>query len=83
MILNKSDRRLNREQAIALKDIQEEAEILMDIADSMVRIRQGETSRVLEDIDLNEVVRNVVNHFQPIAQLAQITIKLELPTSQP
>jgi K+-sensing histidine kinase KdpD len=81
-ILNKSDRRLTREQAIALKDIQEEAEILMDIADSMVRIRQGETPRILDDIDLNEVIRNVVNHYQPIAQLAQIIVKLELP-SQP
>jgi K+-sensing histidine kinase KdpD len=78
-ILNENDRRLTREQAIALKDIQEETETLMDIADSMVRIRQGETSRLLDDIDLNEVVRNVVNHFQPIAQLAQIIIKLELP----
>jgi K+-sensing histidine kinase KdpD len=80
LILNTSDRRLNREEAIALKDIQEEAELLMDIADSMVRIRQGETSRILEEIDLNEVVRNVVNHFQPIAQLAQIIIKQELPS---
>jgi K+-sensing histidine kinase KdpD/CheY-like chemotaxis protein len=80
LILNQSDRRLTREQTITLKDIQEEAEILMDITDSMVRIRQGETSRLLDDVDLNEVVRNVSNHFQPIAQLAQIIIKLELPT---
>jgi K+-sensing histidine kinase KdpD len=79
-IFNKSDRRLNREQAIALKDIQEEAEILMDIADSMVRIRQDNSSSVLEAIDLNEVVCNVVIHFQPIAQMAQINIKQDLPT---
>jgi K+-sensing histidine kinase KdpD/CheY-like chemotaxis protein len=79
-VSNKGDQRLTREQAIALKNIQEEAEILMDIADSMLRIRQGDTSRILDDLDLNEVIRNVVNHFQPIAQLAQIVVKLELPS---
>lgn len=80
LIFNKSDRRLNREQAIALKDIQEEAEILMDIADSMVRVRQDSSPQVLEAIDLNEVVCNAAIHFQPIAQMAQIMITQELPT---
>lgn len=80
LIFNKSDRRLNREQAIALKDIQEEAEILMDIADSMVRVRQDHSPQVLETIDLNEVVCNAAIHFQPITQMAQIMIKQELPT---
>jgi signal transduction histidine kinase/DNA-binding response OmpR family regulator len=79
LMLDKSDRRFTRGQAMALKDIQEEAEILMDIADSMLKIRQGETSHLVEDIDLNEVVRKAVIYFQPIAQLAEIIIKLELP----
>jgi K+-sensing histidine kinase KdpD len=82
LLSNEDDRRLNREQVIILNDIQEEAEILFDIADSLVRIHQGETSRLLEQIDLNEIVRNVINRFQPIAQLCQIIVKLELP-SQP
>ncbi len=80
MLLSNSDRRLNREQSVALRDIQEETSILIDITDSLLRFRQGEASRLLEDIDLNEMARNVVNHFQPIAQLAQINLKLELPT---
>ncbi len=80
LISNNSDRRLNRDQAIALRDIQEETEILMDIADSLLRFRQGESSHLLEDIDLKEVARTVANHFQPIAQLAQINIKMELPS---
>jgi K+-sensing histidine kinase KdpD/AmiR/NasT family two-component response regulator len=79
-ILNKTDHKLTHEQEITIKDILEEAETLMDIADSMVRIRQGETSRVIDDVDLNEVIRSAVNHYQPIAQLAQITITLELPS---
>jgi signal transduction histidine kinase/DNA-binding response OmpR family regulator len=80
MLLSNSDRRFNREQSLALRGIKEETEILIDITDSLLRFRQGEASRLLEDIDLNEVARNVVNHFQPIAQLAQINLKLELPT---
>jgi len=80
MLLTNNDRRFNREQSVALRDIKEETEILIDITDSLLRFRQGEASRLLEDIDLNEMARNVVNHFQPIAQLAQINLKLELPT---
>lgn len=76
------DRRLSLKQTDALNAIMEEADILMDIADSMARILQGHTSRILEDIDLNEVVRDVVNRSQAIAQVGRIMIKLELP-SQP
>ena len=39
--------KLSREQATALNDIQEEAEILMDISDSMFISRQEETMRVI------------------------------------
>jgi signal transduction histidine kinase len=81
-LLDDTERKLNREQATALNDIQEEAEILMDVADSMVTSRQEQTVRTLEDIDLNETVRNVVNRYRPIAQMARIMINLEIP-SQP
>jgi signal transduction histidine kinase len=54
----------------------------MDIADSMVIIQQGETKKILEKVDLNEVVRDVMNRFQVIAQAGRIVIKPELP-SQP
>ena len=79
MILSNRDRKVNREQSLALRDIQEETEVLIDITDLLLRMRQGEASRLLEDINLNEMARNVVNHFRPIAQLAQINFKLELP----
>ena len=74
--------KLNREQDTALNDIQEEAEILMDVADSMATSRQEQTMRAMEDIDLNEAVSNVVNRFRPIAQIGRIVVNLELP-SQP
>jgi signal transduction histidine kinase len=73
------DRRLSLKQNDALNALQEEADILMDIADSMVRIQQGDTTRILEDIDLNEVVRDVVTRYQAISQVGRITIRLELP----
>lgn len=73
--------KLTREQAAALSDIQEEAEILMDISDSMLVSRQEETMRSLEQIDLNETVRSVINRFRPIAQMGKITIIPELPST--
>jgi two-component system sensor histidine kinase TctE len=63
-----------------LSDIQEEAEILMDISDSMFISRQEESMRLLEEIDLNGTVSIVVNRFRPIAQLGRIMINLELPS---
>lgn len=81
-LLADTEPRLSREQATALNDIQEVAEILMDVANSMVSSRQEQTVRALEDIDLNEAVINVVNRFRPIAQIGRIMLSLELP-SQP
>ncbi len=81
-LLEDSERKLSREQATTLNDIQEEAEILMDVADSMVTSRQEQTVRTLETIDLNEVVQNAVNRYRPIAQMARILLNLEIP-SQP
>jgi signal transduction histidine kinase len=79
-LLNDSERNLSREQAIALNDIQEETEILMDISDSMLISRHDELVRLSEEIDLNEAVRTVVNHFRPIAQMGRIMINLDLPS---
>jgi signal transduction histidine kinase/DNA-binding response OmpR family regulator len=81
-LLDDSERKLSLEQATALSDIQEEAEILMDISDSMFISRQEESMRSLKVIDLNEAVRIVVNRFRPIAQMGRITINLEM-TSTP
>jgi signal transduction histidine kinase len=78
-LLDDTERKLNRDQATAINDIQVEAEILMDVADSMVTSRQEQTVRALQEIDLNEIVGSVVNRFRPIAQMARILIELELP----
>jgi K+-sensing histidine kinase KdpD/FixJ family two-component response regulator len=79
-LLDDAEHKLSREQATLLNDIQEEAEILMDISDSMLISRQEESLRSVENIDLNETVRNVVNRFRPIAQMGRIMINLELPS---
>ena len=80
-LLEDNEHKLSREQATSLNDIQEEAEILMDVADSMVTSRQEQTVRTLENIDLNEVVRNAVNRYRPIAQMARILLSLEIPSN--
>jgi K+-sensing histidine kinase KdpD len=77
-LLDKDDRRLNEEQNGMLNAILEQAEILMDIADSMINYRQAEAIR-LETVDLNDIVRNTANRFRPIAQMGKIAISLELP----
>ncbi|OGN88961.1 MAG: hypothetical protein A2Y88_05900 [Chloroflexi bacterium RBG_13_48_10] len=79
VLSNQAERRFNLKQSDAIIAIEEEADILMDIADSMVRIQQGDTSKSLEDIDLNQVVREVVNRSQAIAQVSGIAIRLEIP----
>jgi len=78
VLLEKGELKLNQEQAIALDDLQEDAEILMDIADSMINSRQVEPMRLVE-LDLNEVVRTTTNRFKPIAQLGKITINVDSP----
>src|SRR4030042_5125952 len=79
VLSNQAERRFNLKQSDAIIAIEEEADILMDIADSMVRIQQGDTSKSLEDIDLNQVVREVVKRSQAIAQVSGIAIRLEIP----
>jgi K+-sensing histidine kinase KdpD len=76
---NQSDRRLSLEQTKALNAIKVEADILLAISDSMVSIQQGEKTSTLDKADLNEMVRNVINHSQTITQVSRIMIKPELP----
>jgi len=80
-LLDEREHKLHREQLTFLNDIQEEAEILMDISDSLLISRQEESMRFLANLDLNEAVRNVVNRFRPIAQMGKIVINLELPSA--
>jgi K+-sensing histidine kinase KdpD len=68
----------NPELSAAINNIQEEAEILMDISDSMINTRQIDAPR-LDQIDLTEIVRNTINRFRPIAQMGKITISLDAP----
>lgn len=77
-VLEHSDPATDQEQTMLLNNILDQAEILLDIADSMINYRQVENIR-LEAIDLNEVVRNIANRFRPIAQLGSIGISLDLP----
>jgi K+-sensing histidine kinase KdpD len=78
-LLGKIEKGVDPEQTAILDAILDQAEILMDIADSMINYRQAESLR-LETIDLNELVRISANRFRPIAQLGRISIKLELPS---
>jgi K+-sensing histidine kinase KdpD/FixJ family two-component response regulator len=76
---NQGDRHLSHKQADAIKAIQEEADILMDIADSMIRTQQKDSSKLLEESDLNVLVNDVVKRLQSISQVCHIAIRTELP----
>jgi K+-sensing histidine kinase KdpD len=78
VLLEKGGLQLTQDQAIALDDIQEDSEVLMDIADSMINSRQIESMRLVE-FDLTDLVRNTTNRFKPIAQLGKITIQVDAP----
>jgi signal transduction histidine kinase len=78
-LTNQGDRRLSLKQTDALNIIHEEADTLLDIVDSIVRIQHGDNLKVLEEIDLNSLVREVINRYQAIAHVCRISIKLELP----
>jgi K+-sensing histidine kinase KdpD/ActR/RegA family two-component response regulator len=82
ILSSQGSQQISSKQASALNIIQEEAEILVDIADSMKSTHQRSPSRPMEEVDLNLVLRNVVNRFQPYAQAYHIILKLEVP-SQP
>jgi K+-sensing histidine kinase KdpD len=76
------DQQFSPKQASALNIIQEEAEILVDIVDSIKSIYQGSPSRTMEEVDLKQVLVDVTNRFQPYALKNFVTVKLEIP-SQP
>ncbi len=78
VLLEKGGLQLTQDQAFALDDIQEDSEVLMDIADSMINSRQIESMRLVE-FDLTDLVRNTTNRFKPIAQLGKITIQVDAP----
>lgn len=78
VLLAKDEHRFTREQNLALDGIEEDAEILLDIADSMMMLRRDEPSYELEYVDLNEMVQYVINHYQPIATESQITFNMDL-----
>jgi signal transduction histidine kinase len=75
---NKNERRLSRKQSDTLNIIQEEVNTLVDISDTMMRIQSEGHSQNLEEIDLNELTRQVVNRLQWISLVSRVTIKLEL-----
>src|SRR4030042_150250 len=72
-------RKLNRKQTETVNAIQEDANILINIANSTVNFKKSEKNRKLEKTDLNKIVRDVVTHYQTIAQVDRIIIQLELP----
>jgi signal transduction histidine kinase/FixJ family two-component response regulator len=76
---NQGSRRLFTIQNDALIAVQEEASLLLDITDAMVNISQGVKTPGLEKVDLNNLVHNVINHSQIIAQANRIKIKSEIP----
>lgn len=82
LLSGQGDQQINPTQASAMNIMQEEAEILLDIANSMKTIHQGSPSRPMEEIDLIQVLQDVVNRFQSYAQENFVVLKLEMP-SQP
>ena len=79
VLFSQDQRRLSRDQAIALKDIRITAQTISEIADA-IDIHQQENSKRFEDIDLNELVIRTADSFEPIAKLDDINFKLELTT---
>jgi K+-sensing histidine kinase KdpD/AmiR/NasT family two-component response regulator len=79
VLVDQPERRMGHKQAVALSVIQEEADILVDIADALVKIQQRETSRMAVETDLNVMVNEVVNRFTSIAHVCRISLRVELP----
>jgi K+-sensing histidine kinase KdpD len=81
-LLNQGSLRRSQKQTDELKSIQLDADVLLEIVDSLINTQQAENKKNLEKTDLNDLVRTVVNRYKRIAQANQISIKSELP-SQP
>ena len=78
VLLSKEEYRLNRDQAIALRDIREETQILTEIADAMAIHEEDRDTRV-DNINLTEVVHQVVEKYRPFTIMDHITIRLKFP----
>ncbi|OGO27247.1 MAG: hypothetical protein A2136_11480 [Chloroflexi bacterium RBG_16_54_11] len=78
-LANLRDRRLNQKQTNALNAIQEDAGVLTDVIDAMENMHAKAHVRILEQVNLNDLVCEVVNRSHAIAQVSRITIKVEMP----
>jgi len=76
-LFKQDEHKSTRDQAIALKNIREEAEMLTEITDTLA-IHSDESRKRLENIDLNMVVQQVASRFQPFTTLDQISFRMEL-----
>ena len=77
VLFNQDQRRLNRDQAIALKEIREMAQTLSEIADAIALHKEDNTTW-FEDIDLNVLIKHAVDRFEPLAKLDDINFSLDL-----
>jgi signal transduction histidine kinase len=71
--------KLNVEQTNAVTLIRDQLKNILDIANSMSAIGTEEASRPKAGVNLNELVRQCVTRFQPVAQYAGQTIVAEMP----
>jgi signal transduction histidine kinase/DNA-binding response OmpR family regulator len=76
MLLGKEMGRLNVEQAKALSVIQEKLEIILEVSDSMESLKKTEGSKESLVADLNDLARQAITRFQPIAR----SISADLPS---
>ncbi len=82
LLLGEQRRNLSGEQTKALRIAQENLKYLQDVVDTAAGMRQAESSGPKSSIDLNELTRHAVTHFQRVAHQNSVTIIAELP-SQP
>ncbi len=79
---DQGDQQISPKRASALNVMHEKAKTLADITSCIKSIHQRSPLRTMEQVDLNQLLRNTADRFQPYAQENRIIIKLELP-SQP
>jgi hypothetical protein len=67
LLLGEQRRNLSGEQTKALRIAQENMKYLKDVVDTAAGIRQAETPRQKTSIDVNDLARRAVTHFQRVA----------------
>jgi DNA-binding response OmpR family regulator/signal transduction histidine kinase len=77
VLFTQEDYKFNRDKAIALRDILEEAQILTEIADGMVILNKESDNRV-DTVNLNEIAQQVVDRYRPFTIMDHINFNLEL-----